>query len=154
MSPPRKPRCARFSPQGAEKRLGRPGAFLVRRIACYGFTLIELLVVMAIVSLLLSLAVPRYFNSVEKSKEAVLKKNLAATREILDKYYGDHGKYPDSLDALVSQKYLRALPFDPVADSSANWIVVEPETPDKGKVFDIKSGAAGNARDGTLYKEW
>jgi general secretion pathway protein G len=119
-----------------------------------GFTLIELLVVMAIIALLLSMAMPRYFNSVEKSREAVLRENLARTRQALDKYYGDNGKYPDTLEQLVSRKYLRSLPLDPVTDSSATWIIVPPDTPEKGAIFDLKSGAAGSARDGTEYKEW
>ena len=119
-----------------------------------GFTLIELLVVMAIIALLLSMAMPRYFNSVEKSREAVLRENLALTRQALDKYYGDNGKYPDTLEQLVSRKYLRSLPLDPDTDSSATWIIVPPDMPEKGAVFDLKSGAAGNARDGTEYKEW
>jgi general secretion pathway protein G len=97
---------------------------------------------------------PRYFSSVEKTREAVLRGNLALTRQALDKYYGDNGKYPESLDQLVSRKYLRSLPLDPITDSSATWVIVSPEVPEKGVVFDIKSGATGNARDGTEYKEW
>lgn len=119
-----------------------------------GFTLVELLVVMAVIALLLSIAVPRYFSSVEKSREAVLRENLSLTRQALDKYYGDNGKYPDNLDQLVSGKYLRSLPLDPVTDSNATWVIVAPEVPEKGGVFDLKSGAAGNARDGTEYKDW
>lgn len=119
-----------------------------------GFTLIELLVVMAILATLLTLAVPRYFGSMEKSREAVLKQNLALFRETLDKYYGDVGKYPDNLDELVTRKYLRAVPQDPVTESTATWVIVPPEDPEKGGVFDVKSGAPGNGRDGTAYKEW
>ncbi|MBU0594318.1 MAG: prepilin-type N-terminal cleavage/methylation domain-containing protein [Gammaproteobacteria bacterium] len=119
-----------------------------------GFTLVELLVVMAVIALLLSIAVPRYFSSVEKSREAVLRENLSLTRQALDKYYGDNGKYPDNLDQLVSGKYLRSLPLDPVTDSNATWVIVAPEVPEKGGVFDLKSGAAGHARDGTEYKDW
>lgn len=119
-----------------------------------GFTLIELLVVMAIISTLLMLALPRYFNSVDKSKEAVLRQNLASTREVLDKYYGDNGKYPDSLDDLVSKKYLRSLPADPIADSSTAWLIIPPDSPEKGGVFDIRSSAPGTARDGTAYQDW
>lgn len=127
---------------------------MFRRIKDAGFTLIELLVVMAIIALLLSLAVPRYFKSVEKTREAVLRENLALTRQALDKYYGDNGKYPESLDQLVSRKYMRSLPLDPITDSSATWIIVPPDVPGKGAVFDLKSGATGNARDGTEFKEW
>lgn len=119
-----------------------------------GFTLIELLVVMAIIATLLTIAVPRYFHSVEKSKEAVLHQNLALTREVLDKYYGDNGKYPDSLDELVSKKYLRSLPSDPFTGSSTTWLIVPPDSPEKGGVSDIRSSAPGNARDGSAYKDW
>lgn len=119
-----------------------------------GFTLVELLVVMAVIALLLSLAMPRYFSSVEKTREAVLRENLALTRQALDKYFGDNGKYPDTLEQLVSGKYLRSLPQDPITYSSSTWIIVPPEVPEKGGVFDLKSGAIGNARDGTEYREW
>lgn len=119
-----------------------------------GFTMIELLVVMAVIGVLLSLAVPRYSNSVEKSREAVLRANLSLTRQSLDKYFGDHGRYPDTLDTLVINKYLRSLPVDPITGSSATWVIVAPDMADKGGVFDVKSGAAGNARDGSEYKDW
>lgn len=119
-----------------------------------GFTLIELLVVMSIIAMLLALAAPRYFNSVEKSKEAMLRQTLTVTREALDKFYGDNGRYPDDLEVLVTRKYLRALPFDPVTGSSGTWIVVPPENLDKGAVYDVRSGAEGLARDRTPYKEW
>lgn len=119
-----------------------------------GFTLVELLVVMAIIALLLSLAVPRYYSSVEKSREAVLRENLSMTRQALDRYFGDNGKYPDTLEQLVSGKYLRSLPQDPLTDSSATWVIVPPEVPEKGGIFDLRSGAAGKARDGTEYREW
>jgi len=126
----------------------------MKNIGGKGFTLIELLVVMAIIALLLSLAAPRYFSSVEKSRETLLRQNLSLTRHVLDQYYGDNGKYPDTLEALVTTKYLRSLPFDPLTDSNSSWIIVPPDTPEKGGVFDIHSGAPGNARDGTAYREW
>jgi len=119
-----------------------------------GFTLIELLVVMAIIAMLLSLAAPRYFNSVDKSKEAVLRENLATTRQALDKYFGDNGKYPDTLDDLVTKKYLRSAPMDPVTGSTTTWTIVPPDTPEKGGVFDIKSGSPDKAQDGTAFKDW
>ncbi len=124
------------------------------RLIRKGFTLIELLVVMVIIATLLTIAVPRYFSSVEKSKEAVLRQDLALMREALDKFYGDNGKYPDTLDDLVSKKYLRSLPPDPVTGSSRTWLVIAPDTPDKGAVYDIRSGAPGKARDGTEYGGW
>ena len=119
-----------------------------------GFTLIELLVVMAIIAILVSIATPRYFNSVEKSKEVVLKEDLSTMRDAIDKYYGDSGKYPDSLDDLVTKKYLRKLPVDPITDRADTWVVVPPEDADKGGVFDLHSGAPGNGRDGTPYSSW
>ncbi|HET7832586.1 MAG TPA: type II secretion system protein [Gallionella sp.] len=119
-----------------------------------GFTLIELLVVMAIIATLLTIAVPRYVRSVEKSKEAVLHQNLALTRQVLDKYFADTGKYPDSLDELVQKKYLRSLPTDPINGDSTSWTIVPPDSPDKGGIYDIKSSAPGAALDGTEYKDW
>ncbi len=127
---------------------------MFRYIKVRGFTLIELLVVMAIIALLLSLAVPRYFHSIEISKETVLHQNLSLTRDALDKYYGDNGKYPDTLDLLVSKKYLRSLPLDPITSSNTTWIIVPPDMPDKGGVYDLKSGAPGKAMDGSEYKDW
>ena len=119
-----------------------------------GFTLIELLVVLGIVALLLTLAVPRYFPSIDKSKEIVLADNLRNVRAVIDQYYGDTGRYPDTLDQLVEKKYLRELPVDPLTESSASWIIVPPEDGSKGGVYSIKSGAPGNDRTGKPYAEW
>lgn len=119
-----------------------------------GFTLIELLVVMTIIALLLTIAVPRYFGSIDRTKESVLHENLATLRESIDKYYSDTGKYPGSLDDLVKLKYLRKVPVDPVTDSAATWTIVPPDDTQKGGVFDVKSGAYGKARDGTTYGDW
>src|SRR5258706_3128662 len=83
-----------------------------------GFTLIELLVVMAIIATLLTLAVPRYFHSTDRAKEAGLKQNLAQMRDSIDKYYGDRGRYPDALDDLVSRKYLRKIPPHPINETA------------------------------------
>lgn len=119
-----------------------------------GFTLIELLVVMAIIAILVSIAAPRYFNSVQKSKEAVLKQDLSTMRDAIDKYYSDNDKYPSALDDLVTKKYLRKIPIDPITDNASTWVVVPPSNPDQGGVFDLRSGAPGNGRDGTPYSEW
>jgi general secretion pathway protein G len=83
-----------------------------------GFTLIELLVVLAIVSTLLMLVAPRYFQSVDAAKEAVLRDNLRTTRDTIDKFHADLGRYPDSLEEMVERKYLRALPIDPITESN------------------------------------
>jgi len=119
-----------------------------------GFTLIELLVVLAVIASLLTLAVPRYFSSLEKSREAVLQQNLAMLRENLDKYYGDKGKYPDALDELVSSKYLRNVPVDPITDSNSTWIIIPPDSPEIGGVYDVRSGSTGVALNGTEYRNW
>jgi general secretion pathway protein G len=119
-----------------------------------GFTLIELIVVMVIVALLVTIAAPRYFGSLQKSKETALHQTLAVTRDALDKFYGDNGKYPDSLDVLIAKRYLRSLPVDPITESSATWTMVAPEDPAKGGVVDIHSGADGLGRDGKPFREW
>jgi general secretion pathway protein G len=119
-----------------------------------GFTLIELIVVMTIVSLLLTLAAPRYFRSIERSKETVLKANLAGTRDALDKFHADTGRYPDQLAELVAKHYLRTLPWDPVADSSELWVIIAPQDGQTGAVYNITSGAAGTGIDGTPYADW
>ncbi len=109
---------------------------------------------MAIIALLLAIAAPRYMHSVDKAREAVLHENLASIRQALDRFYGDTGKYPDTLEMLVEKRYLRSLPLDPVTDSVTTWVVVPPDAPEKGVVFDVKSGAPGVARDGTEYGKW
>lgn len=125
-----------------------------RRTGARGFTLVELLVVLAIISLLLTIGVPRYFRSVDKSREEALRANLAVTRHVLDKYYEDHGVYPDSLDQLVEKHYLRALPIDPMTGKRDTWIVVGPDTPEKGAVADLHSGAQGTGLDGSAFGDW
>jgi len=125
-----------------------------RTYAWAGFTLIELLVVMVIIATLLSLAAPRYIGNVDKAKEAVLRENLATLRDALDKHFADTGKYPAALDELVSRKYLRKIPVDPVTDSNQTWLVIAPEDAQLGSVFDVRSGSPARARDGTHYREW
>jgi general secretion pathway protein G len=119
-----------------------------------GFTLIELLVVLAIVATLLSIAVPRYYSSVDKSKEVVLRENLYHLRDAIGKYYGDKGKYPESLEVLAAEKYLRSVPLDPITESAATWIVVPPADAQNSGVFDVRSGAEGKGSDGTEYAAW
>jgi general secretion pathway protein G len=119
-----------------------------------GFTLIELLVVLAIVALLLTIALPRYFGSLDRSKEAVLREDLHQMRGALDKYYGDKGKYPETLDTLVSEKYLRSIPVDPITEKKDTWVAVPPQDPQKTGVYDVKSGAPGKASDGSAYADW
>ncbi|MBI1905695.1 MAG: prepilin-type N-terminal cleavage/methylation domain-containing protein [Rhodocyclales bacterium] len=118
------------------------------------FTLIELLVTLAIIGLLLSLVAPRYFSSVTRAEETALKHNLALLREAVDKHYADTGKYPVSLEDLVRKKYIRSVPVDPVTESGATWVLVPPDDPDKGGIYDVRSGAQGVARDGSQYNRW
>jgi general secretion pathway protein G len=120
-----------------------------------GFTLIELLVVMAIVALLLAIAAPRYFAHLDRSKEAALRQTLAVTRDAIDKFHADIGRYPESLEELVDKRYLRKLPIDPLLESSAEWRAVPPPAGSSaGGVYDLRSGAPGNGGDGTPYAEW
>jgi general secretion pathway protein G len=119
-----------------------------------GFTLIELLVVLTIISLLLTIVSPRYFHSITKAEEAVLKEDLTLMRDTLDKYHADTGSYPDTLDDLVTRQYIRKIPVDPVTQSASSWILIPPPGTEKGGVFDIKSGAPGNSKDGTPYADW
>jgi general secretion pathway protein G len=125
----------------------------LQRPAPGGFTLIELLVVLAIVAVLLTIAVPRYFQSLDASKEAVLTENLRTVRETIDKFYGDTGRYPETLDELVERHYLRSLPQDPLAESTSTWIVLPPDNGAKGNVYDIRSGTPGNNRNGRPYSD-
>jgi general secretion pathway protein G len=124
------------------------------RVRASGFTLIELLVVMTIIALLLSIALPRYFNHLEASREVILKQDLVVMRDAIDKFYGDRGRYPDSLDELVTEKYLRSLPVDPLTDAADTWQTVPPPDGESSGVYDIKSGAQGASKNGTPYSDF
>lgn len=124
------------------------------RSASIGFTLVELLVVLAIVSTLLLLVAPRYFQRVDVAQETVLRDNLRTLRQVLDHFHGDHGRFPESLQELVDERYLRALPVDPLTGSADTWTVLPPPEGLEGAVYDLRSGAQGTARDGTLYADW
>ena len=130
-------------------RIGR-ARYLLRRS---GLTLIELLIVLAIISTLIVLAIPRYFSSVDHSKEVVLKESLTTVRKAIDRHLGDTGRYPESLQELVDKRYLGSLPIDPVTESAATWKLIPPADVSKGAVYDLRSGAVGNAADGTPYSQ-
>ena len=132
-----------------------------------GFTLLELIVVIAIIGILATIAMPALKNVPVRAREAVLKTNLRTMRDVIDQHYGDKGKYPTTLEALVTEGYLRRLPTDPITKSSETWVPVyeeldpdkppaETETPDEGKpgIVDVHSGAPGNSLDGSPYKDW
>ena len=124
-----------------------------------GFTLVELLVVIALISLLAAMAVVQYRNSIQRTQEATLKTNLFRMRDAIDQYYADKGKYPSSLDSLVSDQYLRKIPEDPFTKSTDSWQTV-PAEPDPGNpsaepgIYDVKSGAPGQSLDGTTFADW
>ena len=118
-----------------------------------GFTFVEVMVVLAIVALLLTIALPRYFSGLERAKEAILHQDLMTMRDAIDHYHADKGVYPYSLETLVEQKYLRSIPVDPVTELADTWITVP--LPDYSiGVYDIRSGAEGTATDGTAYTDW
>ncbi len=125
-----------------------------RLFTSLGFTLIELLVVMAIIATLASIAAPRYFNSLEKTREVALRANLKAMREAMDQYYQDLGVWPTALEDLVKSKYLREIPLDPVTRESNTWVVVKPIGSSESGIRDVRSGAQGMPRDGTRYEDW
>jgi general secretion pathway protein G len=116
-----------------------------------GFTLIELLVVLAIVALLATLALPRYVGSLDKAKDVALEQNLKTLRTTLDQYQADNGRFPDTLEELVEQRYLRAVPVDPVTESATSWILVPSRDADIKGIADVKSGAQGQTHDGRRY---
>lgn len=126
---------------------------MLPRRAFSGFTIIELLVVMAALGLLLAIVAPRYVNHVDQAREAVLRQNLAGLREAIDKFYADRARYPTDLQELVAERYLRQVPLDPVTDRSDTWIVIAPRGR-QGAVADVRSGAAGRAKDGSAYAAW
>lgn len=105
-----------------------------------GFTLIEMVIVMAVIGLLLTLAVPRYFVALDNGKVKVQQQNLATMRDALDKFFGDQGRYPETLDELVQKRYLRSVPVDPITESP-NWIVIAPLDTSLSGVYDIHSAA-------------
>ena len=121
-----------------------------------GFTLIELIVVMAIVALLASIAAPRYFASLAKSKETALQQSLVTMRDAIDQYAADKGRYPDSLQDLAAARYLREVPEAPLTGSRETWVELPPpaDMQAAGRVWDVRSGAAGRSADGRLYADW
>jgi general secretion pathway protein G len=129
------------------------------RDAAPGFTLIELLVVLSIMIILATVGLAQYKNSVVHAKEAVLKDDLFKMRDAIDQYYADKGKYPESLDSLVSDGYVRKLPDDPITNASTSWqtVLAEPDpanpTAQPG-IYDVKSGSDAIALDGSKYADW
>jgi general secretion pathway protein G len=124
-----------------------------------GFTLIELLIVIAIIGIIAGIAVAQLRTRPQAAREAVLKENLYAMRDVIDQYFADKGKYPESLDTLVEEGYMRKIPVDPITNSSESWDTIQAEDTDEdedsgGGIYDVKSGAAGSALDGSQYSDW
>ena len=121
--------------------------------------LIELLIVITLISLLATMGVVQYRNSVQSTREAILRTDLFRMRDAIDQYYADKTKYPASLEALVSDGYMRKIPEDPITQSADTWQTV-PAEPDPGNpsaepgIYDVKSGATGTALDGTSYADF
>lgn len=133
---------------------------MVRHKVRHGFTVLELIIVLTVLGMLAGLATSTHKNTARKSRETVLRHNLAQMRLTLDQYNADKSRYPDSLQALVDEGYLRDLPVDPMTRSADTWEeVLETEYADEDSsyepgVFDIRSGSDERALDGTFYYEW
>ncbi len=128
-----------------------------RKARSRGFTLIELLIVIALIGILASLVVPQFRHTPRKAKEAVLKEDLYTLRDVIDQYFSDKGKYPDSLQALVDDGYIRKIPVDPITESADTWQVETAEgseDEEAGGVYDVHSGSNETALDGSAYSEW
>jgi general secretion pathway protein G len=130
------------------------GKFAGGRSVRRGFTLIELIVVMSIIATLLTIAVPRYFKSLERSKEVVLRQDLAVLRDAIDKFDSDLGHRPETLANLVEHRYIRNIPVDPFTKTPDAWIATLSEDDDDPGIIDVHSGAQGAALDGTPFLGW
>ncbi len=117
-----------------------------------------MMVVITLVVTMAGLATIGYGSALRRSREAVLKEDLFRMRDAIDQYFADRNEYPGSLEALVSEQYLRSVPNDPFTDSNTTWQTVEadydPTNPVSQGIFDVRSGASGQALDGSPYAEW
>ena len=124
-----------------------------------GYTLIEMIIVMAIISILIAIAVPLYQKSLLRTKESLLKNNLFTLRTVIDEYTYDKQKAPQTLDDLVNDGYLRAVPLDPITNSSQSWrLVMEDAVTSVDQtmpgIYDVRSGSDQKSLEGTPYAEW
>lgn len=112
-----------------------------------GFTLVELMVVLVLIAILLTIAVPRYFGTVDRGKQSVQRENISAIRDAIDKYYGDQGKYPETLQDLVDKHYLREIPLDPITEKR-DWVTVAPTDTTLTGIYDVQSGKQAEKGEG------
>jgi general secretion pathway protein G len=146
---------------GAGPRQSRGSLFAARarRSGAAGFTLIELLIVIALITILATMGIVQYRNSIQSTRESVLRTDLFRMRDAIDQYYADKAKYPASLEALVTDGYMRKIPEDPISKSADTWQTV-PAEPDPSNpstepgIYNVKSGAEGTALDGSAYSDW
>ena len=120
-----------------------------------GFTLIEMLIVISLIGILASIATPNFQRYIIRAKEASLRRTLFVLRDVIDQYYGDHGRYPDSLEDLAEGKYIRSVPKDPFTNSTSTWVIIPPEgSAEEGGVYDVHSGSYLVSLQGVPYNEW
>lgn len=129
------------------------------RLRRAGFTIIELMIVMTVITIIVSMAVPYYQKTVIRSKEALLKSNLFTLRTVIDEFTIDKGKAPQSLQDLVQEGYLRAVPYDPMTGSDNSWRVIMEDAltsvnQTEPGIFDVRSGSDGMSLEGTPYGDW
>jgi general secretion pathway protein G len=129
------------------------------RKARLGYTLIELIIVMTVISVLVSIAVPVYQKSLLRTKETLLKNNLFTLRTVIDEYTFDKKKAPQTLEDLVTEGYLRAVPVDPITGSSQTWRLIMEDAVSmvdqtQPGIFDVRCGSDLKSLEGTPYSEW
>ena len=154
--PPDSARGSRRSLSGERPSSAVRHSALGGRCISGGFTLIEILIVISIIGILITLAQPSFNRAVTAAKEATLKENLFVFRDVIDQYYADNAKYPESLNALVEKGYIRKIPKDPITDSAETWVLV-PANDEQGQpvgIYDVKSGSDRTAHDGSRFSDW